>query len=129
GVWGWALARGPWELCGATLVSGAGWVAMGGVGVNAIVSPWFVRTRPVALGTAYNGASFAGLIFSPLWVFAIALMGLPAAAAAIGVATVIVVGILAGRFFSRTPVEMGLAPDGDAPGAPAASVTSPRAKP
>ena len=29
----------------------------------------------------------------------------------------------------RTPAEMGLAPDGDSPGAPAASVTSPRAQP
>ena len=27
-----------------------------------------MRARPAALGTAYNGASFAGLIFSPLWV-------------------------------------------------------------
>ncbi len=80
GICGWAIAREPWQLFAATLVSGAGWAAMGGVAVNAIVSPWFVRTRPAALGTAYNGASFAGLIFSPLWVFAIALMGFPAAA-------------------------------------------------
>src|SRR5204863_8584719 len=105
GVWGWALARGPWELCGATLVSGAGWAAMGAVPVNAVVSPWFVRMRPVALGTAYNGASFAGLIFSPLWVFAIALMGFPAAAAAIGVATIVTVWLLAGEFFARTPAQ------------------------
>ena len=129
GVAGWALAAAPWQLFAATLVSGAGWAAMGGVAVNTVVSPWFVRTRPVALGSAYNGASFAGLIFSPLWVFAIALLGFPSAAAAIGVATVVIVGMLAGRFFARTPLEMGLAPDGDAAGAPAASVTSPRAKP
>ncbi len=71
GVFGWAVAAEPWELFAATLVSGAGWAAMGGVAVNAVVSPWFVRTRPAALGAAYNGASFAGLIFSPLWVVAI----------------------------------------------------------
>ena len=88
-----------------------------------------MRARPVALGTAYNGASFAGLIFSPLWVFAIALMGFPAAAAAIGIVTAMVVGMLAARFFARTPAEMGLAPDGDTPGVPGASVTSPRAGP
>ena len=41
----------PWQLFAATLVSGAGWAAMGGVAVNAVVSPWFVRARPVALGT------------------------------------------------------------------------------
>ena len=68
GICGWAIARVPWQLFAATLISGAGWAAMGGVVVNAVVSPWFVRARPAALGTAYNGASFAGLIFSPLWV-------------------------------------------------------------
>lgn len=129
GICGWAIATTPWQLFAATLVSGAGWAAMGGVAVNAVVSPWFVRTRPVALGTAYNGASFAGLIFSPLWVVAIALMGFPAAAAAIGVITVAAVGVMAGRFFARTPEQMGLSPDGDAPGGSAASVTSPHAKP
>ena len=108
GVYGWAIALAPWQLFAATLVSGAGWAAMGGVAVNAVVSPWFVRARPVALGTAYNGASFAGLIFSPLWVFAIALMGFPAAAGAIGIVTVVVVGVLAARFFARTPPRWGL---------------------
>jgi hypothetical protein len=129
GICGWAIARVPWQLFAATLISGIGWAAMGGVVVNAVVSPWFVRTRPAALGAAYNGASFAGLIFSPLWVFLIEMMGFPAAAALIGLATVITVSVLAKTFFARTPQQMGLAPDGDAPGAPASSVTSPRAKP
>jgi MFS family permease len=129
GVYGWAIALAPGQLFVATLVSGAGWAGMGGVAVNAIVAPWFARARPVALGSAYNGASLAGLVFSPLWVFAIALMGLPAAAAAIGIVTALAVGVLAVRYFARTPATMGLAPDGDTPGAPAASVTSPHAKP
>jgi hypothetical protein len=129
GICGWAIARVPWQLFAATLVSGIGWAAMGGVVVNAVVSPWFVRARPAALGAAYNGASFAGLIFSPLWVFLIELMGFPAAATVIGLATVITVSMLARTFFARTPQQMGLAPDGDAPGAPASSVTSRRAKP
>ena len=129
GVFGWAVATAPWQLFAATVVSGVGWAGTSGVAVNAAVSPWFVRARPAALGMAYNGASFAGLIFSPLWVVAIELMGFPAAAAAIGVATVLVVALLATHYFSRTPGQMGLAPDGDAAGAPSASVTSPRAKP
>ena len=129
GICGWAFAREPWQLFAATLISGAGWAGMGGVAVNAVVSPWFVRTRPAALGTAYNGASFAGLIFSPLWVFAIAAVGFPGAAAMIGAVMIIIVGLLAQKFFARTPQQMGLAPDGDAPGASGAGVTSPRAKP
>ena len=78
GVLGWAVAREPWQLFAATLLSGAGWVAMGAAAVNAIVAPWFVRTRPAALAMAYNGASIGGVVFSPLWVAAIALARLPA---------------------------------------------------
>ncbi len=56
-------------------------------------------------------------------------MGFPAAAIAIGIVTVLVVWFLATRYFSITPEQLGLAPDGDEPGAPAASVTSPHARP
>jgi MFS family permease len=129
GVFGWAVAATPWQLFAATLVSGAGWAAMSGVAVNAVIAPWFSRARPAALGAAYNGASVAGLILSPLWVTAIVTMGFPVAAAAIGAATVIVTWILATRYFARTPAEMSLAPDGDTPGARAAAVTAPHAKP
>jgi MFS family permease len=129
GVFGWAIATAPWQLFLATLVSGAGWAAMSGVTVNAIVSPWFARARPAALGTAYNGASLAGLILSPLWVAAILLAGFPVASAIVGVTMVVVVWFLASHYFARTPAEMSLAPDGDTPGAPSVVVTSPSAKP
>jgi hypothetical protein len=128
GVAGWAIAATPLQLFAATVVSGAGWAAMGAVPVNAAVSPWFARGRPAALGTAYNGASFAGLIFSPLWVALISLLGFPAAAAIIGAVTIVAVAVLAGRYFARTPGEMGLEPDGDAVGA-TNNVTAPHARP
>ena len=63
GVLGWASAAAPWQLFVATLFSGAGWAATGAAAVNAIVSPWFVRTRPAALSMAYNGASIGGVVF------------------------------------------------------------------
>ena len=84
GVLGWAMAREPWELLLATLLSGAGWVAMGAAAVNAIIAPWFVHKRPAALATAYNGASIGGVVFSPLWVAAIAWLDFPIAATLIG---------------------------------------------
>ena len=127
GVAGSAIADTPWQLFAATVVSGAGWAAMGAVPVNAAVSPWFVRARPAALGTAYNGASFAGLIFSPLWVALISLLGFPAAATIIGAVTIVAVAVLATRYFARTPAEMGLEPDGDAVGA-TNNVTAPHAR-
>jgi hypothetical protein len=129
GVFGWATAAVPWQLFAATLLSGAGWVTMGIAAVNAIVSPWFARDRPAALAAAYNGANVGGIIFSPLWAAAIGVLGFPIAAAAIGLVMVLVMWVLADRAFARTPNQVGLNPDGDGPGAPAWSVSSPTAKP
>jgi MFS family permease len=127
GVLGWACATTPWVLFVATLLGGAGWAAMGAAAVKAIVSPWFVRTRPLALSMAYNGASIGGAVFSPLWVTAIGVLGFPIAAAAIGVVTISTIWVLADLLFSRTPEEMGLRPDGDALGTMAAPGGSPAA--
>jgi hypothetical protein len=129
GVFGWAIATAPWQLFGATLLSGAGWVTMGVAAVNAIVSPWFNRGRPAALAMAYNGGNIGGVVFSPLWAASIGAIGFPAAAAAIGLVMVLAMWVLADLVFSRTPLEMRLTPDGDASSAPAASVTSSIAKP
>jgi len=63
GTFGWAVATAPWHLFVAALLSGAGWSAMSAAAVNAIVSPWFVRTRPAALAMAYNGGSIGGVVF------------------------------------------------------------------
>ncbi len=129
GVFGWASATAPWQLFGATLLSGAGWVTIGVAAINAIVAPWFIRGRPTALAMAYNGGNIGGVVFSPLWAAAIGAFGFPAAAAAIGLVMAITIWILADLVFSRTPQQMGLIPDGDEPGAQTASVTSPAATP
>jgi MFS family permease len=52
GVLGWATCKQPWQLMTAALASGGGWVTMGAVAVNAVIAPWFVRTRPAALAKA-----------------------------------------------------------------------------
>jgi hypothetical protein len=129
GVVGWATAGAPWQLFVATLLSGAGWVTMGVAAINAIVAPWFIRGRPAALAMAYNGGNIGGVVFSPLWAIAISAVGFPVAAVAIGLVMAITMWILADRVFSRTPRQMRLMPDGDAPGARAVSVTASAAKP
>ena len=108
GVFGWAIATTPWQLFLATLVSGAGWAAMSGVTVNAIVSPWFVRARPSALGTAYNGASLAGLILSLFVGRRHPAMGFPAASPSSASRWWSWCG-LASHYFARTPADMSLA--------------------
>jgi MFS family permease len=129
GVVGWAVATTPWQLFGATLLSGAGWVTMGVAAVNAIVSPWFNRDRPAALAMAYNGGNIGGVVFSPLWAGSIGAIGFPAAAASIGLVMTLTMWVLADLVFSRTPQQMNLAPDGDASDAHKISVTSSTAKP
>jgi hypothetical protein len=118
GVLGWAVAREPWQLLLATLLSGTGWVAMGAAAVNAIVAPWYAVRRPVALSMAYNGASIGGVVFSPLWVVAIASFGFPVAAAVIGSVMVATMWFLAGHVFAHTPQSLGQVQDGEilAPG-------------
>lgn len=129
GIIGWATASAPWQLYVAAVLSGAGWGTMSAAALNAIVAPWFVRARPAALGMAYNGGSVGGIIFSPLWVVAISGLGFPLAAIVIAAIMVITLWLLAARVFSQTPEFRGATPDGDEPGTPAASVTSPAARP
>jgi MFS family permease len=121
GLVGWALAAEPWQLFAATLFSGAGWVTMAAAAVNAIVSPWFVRLRPKALSTAYNGASVGGIVFSPLLVFLIGRYGFAGAAATVGIVAVLVVWWLSARVFRASPRSLGQHPDGDVKPAPAAA--------
>ena len=116
GIAGWALAQEPWQLFAATLLSGGGWVTMGAAAVNAIVAPWFVRTRPAALSAAYNGSSIGGVVFSPLWVAAIGLLGFPWAAVVIGLVMIVTIWILADVYYSKRPEQMGLSADGDVVG-------------
>jgi MFS family permease len=128
GVTGWALAEAPWQLFLATLLSGAGWACTGGAAINAVIAPWFARRRPMALGMAFNGASMGGVLLGPLWVALIAGLGFPAAAAILGGAMVVALGVAGALYLGRTPASMGLGPDGDPPGAaprPAAAMASP----
>lgn len=129
GIVGWAMVVAPWQLFAASALSGAGWGAMSAAALNAIVSPWFVRSRPAALAMAYNGGSIGGVVFSPLWVAAIGALGFPLAAAAIGLFMAVTMWVLAGAVFARTPEQMGLTADGDAPGTPTPSLTSAHARP
>ncbi|MET0741830.1 MAG: MFS transporter [Microvirga sp.] len=115
GVLGWALASAPWQLYAATILSGAGWPALGAAAVNAIVSPWFVRKRPSALSTAYNGASIGGVIFSPLWVALIAWIGFAPAATLVGGFMLVIIAALAVTVLRTTPDGLGQLPDGQAP--------------
>jgi hypothetical protein len=118
GLLGWGFAAAPWQMFLAALFSGAGWATMGAAAISAMVAPWFIRRRPAAIGAAFNGASFGGVLFSPLWVALIAWIGFGATAALVGAVMVAVLWWLSGRYLGTTPALIGQAPDGAAAGAP-----------
>jgi hypothetical protein len=123
GLPGWALAEPPWQLFAATAFTGFAWAATGGAALNAIVAPWFVRRRPAALSLAYNGASAAGVVMTPLWVALIALAGFGGAALLVGAVMALALWWIAGRFLAPTPAMLGQAPDSGAPGTTPAPVS------
>ena len=112
GILAWSLARQPWQLFAATLISGIGWGTLGGATINTIVSRWFSEGRPKALSLAMNGASMGGIVFSPLWVVAVTALGFPSAALLIGLVMVAALWVLCDRYVARTPEQMALTPDG-----------------
>ncbi len=108
----WGAAGEPWQLFITATLSGTGWGTMSAAALNAVVSPWFNRGRPMALGMAYNGGSVGGIIFSPLWVAAIHGLGFPLATSLIAGVMLVTLWVLAEQVFSRTPAMMGVGPDG-----------------
>jgi predicted MFS family arabinose efflux permease len=118
GACAWASVDQPWQLFPAAVVSGAGWAATSGAAINAIVAPWFERDRPQAISLAFNGASIGGVIFAPLWVLLIALIGFQWAALAIGLSMIVVMLPLAVRYLNAKPADLGFAPDGQLGAAP-----------
>lgn len=103
GALAWTSAQQAWQLVPALLLSGAGWSAMSGAALNAMVAPWFERDRPKAISMAFNGASVGGVIFVPLWTALIAVGGLQIAGLVMAGATVAIVCPLAWRFLRGGP--------------------------
>jgi Na+/melibiose symporter-like transporter len=62
---------------------------------------------------AYNGASFGGVIMSPLWAGLIAHYSFFVATVVVAIVMVPVVLLLSGLVFARTPERMGQSPDGE----------------
>jgi hypothetical protein len=78
---------------------------------------------------AYNGGSIGGVVFSPLWVAAIAGLGFVNAAMTIAATMLLILWFLAGKYFAQTPEQMGLSPDGEAKGDLSGSATPAHVRP
>jgi len=103
GIIAWASVQQTWQLLPALLLSGAGWSAMSGAALNAMVAPWFDRDRPKAISMAFNGASVGGLLVTPLLAALIAGVGMTFAALTMAAIMVSVVCPLAWRLLRLEP--------------------------
>jgi len=113
GTLAWAHVQQMWQLVPAALLTGSGWVFLGAAAINTIVSPWYWKKRPVALGFAYNGASIGGVIFAPLWAGLIAMLGFPRASMCIAALLLVIVLPIAMRVLAHTPASKRQGADGE----------------
>jgi MFS family permease len=106
----------PWHLYAAFLVMAIGWGAMSGAGLNIIVAPWFERRRGLAISLAFNGAPLGGVLVAPALILLIREIGFARAVPAAAIAMLVVLVPVAAVVMRAGPSELGLGPDGDAPG-------------
>ena len=85
-----ASATTVWQLYAAFILMSLGWIGMGTVVIATVVSLWFVQRRGLAISLAYTGASFGGVVATPLLVLLVERTGF-AAAMLIAAATTVAV--------------------------------------
>lgn len=107
-IWQFYLFRGVLVALGFTL--------MGFLVTNTAVSNWFVRKRGRAIAISNLGTNLGNLIFTPITVWLIATSGWRASFVMFAVVTWLVVMVPSAVLMRRRPEDMGLLPDGDAPG-------------
>jgi len=83
------------------------------IGHSAFLPNWFVRRRGLAIGIAFSGVGFGGIVMLPLVQSAIDEFGWRTACWAVAI-SVFVITIPLNFLFQRTrPADLGLEPDGD----------------
>ena len=85
-----ASATTVWQLYAAFILMSLGWIGMGTVVIATVVSLWFVRRRGLAISLAYTGASFGGVVATPLLVLLVERTGFAAAMLTAAALTVVV---------------------------------------
>jgi MFS family permease len=74
-----AFATSPWQLYAAFALMSLGWIGMGTVVIATVMSLWFVHRRGFAISLAFTGASFGGVVVTPLLVLLVERIGFAAA--------------------------------------------------
>jgi sugar phosphate permease len=82
--------------------------------ISVLLSNWFVEKRGRAIGIAYTGVGFGGLVFTPVAGFLVERLGWRSAYAIAGIAVIALITPVA-LWLKNRPEELGLLPDGRDP--------------
>jgi MFS family permease len=120
GVAGIGRVEEPWQAYAAFLAMGIGWSCLTMTSVSAALAPWFERHYGRAVSTASLGASVGGMAGAPVLFLGVEWFGLPATTTMAAAVAAAVILPLACFVLRRSPLDMGLLPDGEPmPGPPA----------
>jgi len=112
-----SLTTSLWYFYLAYAFLSVGTAGIGFIPVSSILTKWFVKRRGTAMGFAMLGISAGGLIMAPLVGWIIANFGWRVSFVFLGLLSWLL-GLPVTLFvIAGSPDEMGLAPDGDEPGA------------
>jgi MFS family permease len=110
-----AVITRPWQLFGAYLLMSLGWMSTSLAALTTIVGLWFVERRGLAISLALTGASFGGILLTPLMVATIARWGFSDAMFAMAALTfVVIVGLAVFVIGSPESAQVAVAPPGAA---------------
>lgn len=113
------------HVYGAFILSGLGNACLSVTAITAAISPWFEKHQGRAMSSAMLGASIGGMTSTPILIFGVENIGFPSTQLWGAAALLAVVLPLALFVMKKNPAELGLHPDGEAPGAKAVQ-TPPR---
>ncbi len=107
------------HVYGAFVLSGLGNACLSVTAITAAISPWFEKHQGRAMSSAMLGASIGGMTSTPVLIFGVEKIGFPATQLWGAAALLAIVLPLALFVLKKNPAELGLYPDGEAPGAKA----------
>ena len=100
----------PWQLFAAYLVMAMGWMLMSLGSITTIAGLWFVEKRGLAISLALTGASFGGILLTPLMVALVTRFGFSDAMLMTAGLTVVVLVTVALLCVGKAPESKAITP-------------------
>ncbi len=123
---GMGQVRALWQVYALDAPLAIGYGCIHTLVLGAVIGRWFARRRALAMTVALSGAPIGGLALVPLSTFLIGRFGIGTDTIVLALITWGIVVPMAVFVVRDTPADSGLLVDGDAVGAPASPITTPR---